>query len=67
MTKEKIPANNNIEASDGKFYKQFGDNVIRSLNENLIIIKDYRDKEEAKKLLEKMKEMIEKGLDRIEK
>ena len=66
MNKEKMPTNND-ESADEKFYRQFGDNVIRSLNENLIIIKDYKDKEEARKLLEKMQKMVEKELNRIER
>ena len=66
MTKEKMPANND-ESVDEKFYRQFGDGVIRNLNENLIVIKDYKDKEEARKLLEKMKGIVEKELDKLER
>ena len=62
MSKEKMPVNNDESVSE-KFYKQFGDSVIRGLNENLIVIKDYKDKEEAIKLLEKMQKMIEKELE----
>jgi len=67
MNKEKMPTNNNVEADDAEFYKKFGGQVIRDLNENLIVIKDYKDTEEARKLLEKMQKMVEKELNRIER